>query len=106
VGVVAQRAGGFARALLIGGWNNKTRILCAREVQKSIKDSVHRLLADQVDAMGLGSHYEVLRDSIRGANGTEFLFTGLSNLTAGLPSIAALDRIWPDSVRCRAIRPY
>ena len=45
---------GFARALLIGGWKKRTRILCAREVQKSIKDSVHRLLADQVDAMGLG----------------------------------------------------
>jgi len=73
---------GFARALLIEGWRTKRRFLCTREVQKSIKDSVHRLLADQIQAMGLGIHYEVLQNTIRGINGTEFLFAGLSTQTA------------------------
>jgi phage terminase large subunit len=57
------------------------RILCTREVQKSIKDSVHKLLSDQIQALGLESFYEVLETMIRGRNGTEFLFAGLSTQT-------------------------
>lgn len=38
----------FARALLILAAQKPLRILCTREVQKSIKDSVHKLLGDQV----------------------------------------------------------
>ena len=72
----------YARALLILGSLKPVRILCAREVQKSIKDSVHKLLSDQIQRLGLGSFYEVLQNEIRGANGTEFIFTGLSNQTA------------------------
>lgn len=49
----------FARALLILGAKKPLRILCAREVQKSIRDSVHKLLGDQVQALGLGAFYEV-----------------------------------------------
>ena len=45
---------GFARALLILGAQSQTRVICAREVQKSIKESVHRLLSDQIQALGLG----------------------------------------------------
>ncbi|MEY4074744.1 MAG: hypothetical protein RJA29_2101, partial [Pseudomonadota bacterium] len=37
---------GFARALIILAGMRRMRILCAREVQKSIKDSVHKLLSD------------------------------------------------------------
>lgn len=86
---------GFARALLIEGWHTKRRILCAREVQKSIRDSVHRLLADQTQIMRLGSHYEVLQNAIKGANGTEFLFTGLSDQTAeSIKSYEAIDICW------------
>ena len=64
----------FARALLVKGKAKKHRILCAREVQKSIKDSVHKLLSDQIQAMGMGDFYEVIENAIRGKNGTEFAF--------------------------------
>src|SRR5207342_1245038 len=40
----ATKSWGFARALLIAGTQRKLRILCARETQKSIRDSVHQLL--------------------------------------------------------------
>ena len=39
----------FAQAILILGAKQPLRVLCAREVQKSIKDSVHKLLSDQID---------------------------------------------------------
>jgi phage terminase large subunit len=72
---------GVARALLLLGAQMPLRILCAREVQKSIKNSVHKLLADQIQVLGLGSFYQVLETEIRGANGTEFFYSGLAQHT-------------------------
>lgn len=58
------------------------RILCVREVQKSIADSVHQLLRDQIAALELEDFYEVQERYIKGKNGTLFAFRGLSNETA------------------------
>lgn len=71
----------FAMALLLAGAQKSTRIICAREVQKSIKESVHRLLSDQIQAMGMGHFYQVLETEIRGRNGTTFSFAGLASHT-------------------------
>ena len=84
-----------ARALLIQAAQKPLRVLCTREVQKSIKDSVHKLLADQVAAMGLGAFYEVLETTIRGANGSEFIFAGLQQHTVdSIKSYEGVDRVW------------
>lgn len=84
-----------AKALLIHGLKSKERILCAREVQKSIKDSVKKLLDDQIQEMGVGDHYESLQTEIRGRNGTEFIFTGLSDQTAdSVKSYEGVTKVW------------
>jgi len=57
---------GIARALLIKGAKDPIRILCAREFQTSIKDSVHKLLCDQIESLGLLSFYEITQTSIMG----------------------------------------
>ncbi len=91
---------GYARALLILAASKKLRILCAREVQKSIKDSVHSLLSDQIQALGLGGHFEVLQTEIRGINGSQFLFAGLSSLTAeSIKSFEGVDICWVEEAR-------
>lgn len=85
----------FARALLIQGAATPLRILCTREVQKSIKDSVHKLLSDQIQTLGLGAFYEVLENEIRGKNGTEFTFAGLASHTIeSIKSYEGVDRVW------------
>ena len=72
----------MARALLIQAAATPLRILCAREFQNSIVESVHHLLKAQIEAIGLSSFYEVQNSVIRGANGSEFIFAGLrSNVT-------------------------
>mgnify|MGYP003585688204 FL=1 len=71
----------IADFLLIEGARRKHRILCCREVQKSIKQSVHQLLSDRIVALGLSSFYQVLDTEIRGSNGTEFFFAGLLSHT-------------------------
>ena len=90
----------FARALLILGVQKKLRILCVREVQKSIKDSVHKLLSDQIQELKLGAEYQVLDTEIRGANGTEFLFSGLANHTVqSIKSFEKIDIAWAEEAQ-------
>jgi len=85
----------FARALLLQGTTKTIRVLCAREVQLSIKQSVHKLLKDQIELLGLTSFYEVLETEIRGVNGTEFSFAGLSKQTVdSIKSFEGVDIVW------------
>ena len=85
----------FARALLTLGAQEQTRIICAREVQKSIKESVHRLLSDQISAMNLGAFYTIFETEIRGKNGTTFTFSGLSQHTVeSIKSFEGCDIAW------------
>lgn len=70
-------------------------MLCTREIQKSIQQSVHQLLEDQVAELGLSSFYEVLTHEIRGKNGSTFYFAGLSDQTADtLKSFEGVDMVW------------
>ncbi|MDR6768625.1 phage terminase large subunit [Acidovorax delafieldii] len=86
---------GFARALLLEGAQKPLRVLCTREVQKSLADSVHKLLSDQIEAMGLSRFYEVQQTVIRGKNGTEFTFAGLQSHTVdSIKSYEGVDRVW------------
>ena len=85
----------FAKALLCEGYDKKLRILCGREVQRSIKDSVKLLLDDQIEILGLQDHYTSLQNEIRGANGTVFLFAGLGAMTTDqIKSMEGIDRCW------------
>lgn len=90
----AAKSWNFARALIILGAQRKLRILCARETQKSIADSVHRLLSDQIELLGLQSNYEVLQSSITSTTGTEIFFAGLKHNINNIKSVEACDICW------------
>lgn len=72
----------IARYLLGRGIAKPERILCTREVQKSIADSVHQLLSDQIKELGLEDFYEVQKTRILGKNGTQISYHGLNGQTA------------------------
>jgi phage terminase large subunit len=84
----------FARMLLIKGAEKPLRILCARETQKSIADSVHHLLETQIRALGLVGRYQVLKSTIIGSNGTVFIFSGLRNNVDNIKSLEDVDIVW------------
>lgn len=94
------RGGGKSRsvatALVLKAAQKPERILCAREVQKSIKDSVKRLLDDEIDRMGLRSFYTSTETEIRGANGSLFLFAGLRGNAAGIKSLEGVTIAWTE----------
>lgn len=84
----------FARALLTMAHNRPLRVLCARELQSSIKDSVHRLLCDQIEHMGLGAHFSTINNEVRGINGSLFVFEGLRHNINNIKSKEGIDIAW------------
>jgi phage terminase large subunit len=90
---------GIARALLILGAKSPMRILCAREFMTSMRDSVHKLLCDQIEALGLLGFYEITQASIRAKNGTEFAFVGLKNNIANVKSYEGMDICWVEEAQ-------
>jgi phage terminase large subunit len=84
----------FARALLLMGASRPLTVLCTREVQTSIADSVHRLLREQLEEIGLGSFYRVTQNAIYGQNGTEFIFKGLRFNVREIKSTEGVDVCW------------
>jgi phage terminase large subunit len=101
----------FALALLTKCSGIPTRVLCAREYQTSIKQSVHRLLSDLIDEHDLhhiadnkdkngklrqkGKPGFIVTDKeIRHSNGSQFIFGGLKTNISNIKSMANVDICW------------
>lgn len=90
----------FARVLLRRAASERVRVLCTREVQKSIKDSVHQLLRDQIELLGYGQFYEVTQNEINCENGSNFIFSGLSDHTVeSIKSFEGIDICWVEEAQ-------
>jgi len=84
-----------ARACLLKALQKKTLVVCTREFQNSISDSVLRLLANQIEMLGLSYFFEVQKTTIIGRNGSEFIFKGLNGLTVdSIKSLEGADICW------------
>jgi phage terminase large subunit len=59
-----------------------TRAVCIREVQKTLKDSSKRLIEDKIEALGLGSEFEVMHDSIKTPGNGVITFIGMQDSNA------------------------
>lgn len=84
----------FARALLLKAAEKKIRVLCTREVQNSIKDSVYRLLCEQIEALGLSDNFTIQADMIKSNCGSDFFFKGLLRNITEVKSIEGIDVCW------------
>lgn len=103
-GAYGGRGGGkshfFAEEIILRCFERETRVACIREVQKSIKNSVHRLLADKIEKFGLQEEFEVLETEIRGSNGSIIIFKGMQNHTAdSIKSLEAYDLVWVEEAQ-------
>ena len=87
---------GVARALLLMGAQRTLRVVCLREFQKSIADSVHALLKSQIEALGLSGFYVVRETYIEAPNGTLFTFHGLRHNVANIKTLEGADIAWVD----------
>jgi phage terminase large subunit len=83
-----------ARYLLVEAANKPLRVLCARELQNSMRESVHQLLRDQLALLGLTHRYIVTETEIRGLNGSLFIFAGLRHNITSIKSKEGIDKVW------------
>lgn len=84
----------YAQALVIRAAQQPLRILCTREFQASIRESVHRLLCDTIERCGLSDFYEIEQQGIHGRNGSHFFFEGLRNNVSKIKSIEGINICW------------
>jgi len=86
---------GVADALLLISCREKTLVLCGREFQNSIKDSVHSLITQRIDALELSEYFKITRDEIHNiATGSKFIFKGLSFNIDSIKSVSGLTHVW------------
>lgn len=89
----------IATALIIIALQKPTRILCTRELQKSINDSVHRLLKDLIYKYQLDSYFEITKISIKTVNGSEFIFAGLRSNVSEIKSMEGIQICWVEEAQ-------
>lgn len=89
----------IAESLIIQARDQKLRILCTREIQNTIKDSVHKLLSDIINKYGF-TDYKITENSISNAvTGSEFIFKGLRHNTNEIKSMEGIDICWVEEAQ-------
>ena len=82
-----------ATALVVKATSQPLRILCTREFQASLNDSVFKLLADTIEKYKL-PNWTVGKEYIRNANGSEFIFAGVRNNVQSIKSMEGISICW------------
>lgn len=86
-------------ALLVRGRKKRLRIGCFREIQKTIKDSSHKLLKDGIDQYGFRDYYVTNEAITNTVTGTEFIFKGLRHDIQQIKSMEGLDVAWVEEAQ-------
>lgn len=95
----------FAEQIVLRAYAQKTRVVCIREVQNSIRESVRQLLIDKIQALGLGFAFDVLEGEIRGRAGTQaegslIVFKGMQTYNAeNIKSLEDFDIAWVEEAQ-------
>ena len=90
----------FAEALVRKASSSSIRVLCTRETQNSIEDSVHHLLKVTIYRLNLQSWFTITKTSIRSRSGAEFKFRGLrDNNAETIKSFEDADIVWVEEAR-------
>lgn len=90
----------FAEQIVIRCYAKKTRVVCIREVQVTIRDSVRQLIVDKIHKLGLGAYFEVLASEIRCRNGSLIIFRGMQDYNAhNIKSLEDFDLAWVEEAQ-------
>lgn len=87
------------RHLLIKGLEKPRKIVCGREFQSSIKESVYDMLADFISTYNMHKIYKVQKTEILGINGTTFSFVGLRHSINSIKSMYDVDQFWGEEAQ-------
>jgi phage terminase large subunit len=96
-GRAGRKSWEVAKSLIIKAINTPhILILCTREIQNSIQDSVLRLLTNQIEQLNVSHYFDIQRTTIRcKTSGSEFIFKGLNGMTIdSIKSLEGADICW------------
>lgn len=86
-----------ALALIILATKLKLRVLCARDIQNSIDESVYETIKNRIIDMGLEAEFDIQATTIISKRtGAEFMFSGLRYKINSIKSLARIDILWID----------
>lgn len=90
----------FAEQLVVRSVAQRTRAACIREVQNSLKDSVHQLLRDKIKKLGVGHLFDTIAGEIRGPNDSLWVFRGMQDYNAEtIKSLEDFDIAWVEEAQ-------
>lgn len=85
----------FSIAIIALCMSKKIRVLCCREIQKSILDSVYQLLVDRIDALGVTDEFDITNNKIQNKKtGSKIIFDGLRDANLDIKSKENIDICW------------
>lgn len=89
----------IAIALVMLAFKEQKRILCTREFQNSITESVHQLLREAIENLQLEKFFKVTDRKITCINGSEFIFKGLRTNPDSVKSLQGIDICWVEEAQ-------
>lgn len=97
-----------AQALIAMSMRSRLRILCVREVQKSLSESSMQVLKDYISKLGLDSYFDIVKNEIRCIlTGSTFSFAGLKDHTAdSIKSWEGCDIVWVEEAHSVSARSW
>jgi len=80
--------------------NPSSRSVCVREVQKTLDQSVKKLIEEKIEQFGIGKLFEVQQSKIIGKNGSLIIFQGMQDHTAdSIKSLQGFQIAWVEEAQ-------
>lgn len=90
----------FGELLIERSITEKTDAVCVREVQKSLDQSVKKLLESKIESLNAGAYFEVQDKKILSKLGGMIIFQGMQNHTAdSIKSLEGYDVAWVEEAQ-------
>lgn len=90
----------FAESLIERALLQRTRAVCIREVQTSLKRSAKLLIDDKIEHYGLSDQFDSNNVEIQGPHGSLFVFQGMQDHTAdSIKSLEGFDVAWVEEAQ-------
>ena len=95
----------FAGQMVLQAILRPLRAVCVREFQRSLEQSVKRLLEDKIAQFGLGEQFRILNTHIESRNGGLIIFQGMQAHTAeSIKSLEGYDVAWVEEAQALSQR--
>lgn len=97
----------FAEQVILSCYERPLRVVCIREVQNTIKDSVRQLLTDKIEQFGLGPAFGVTDSEITTPAGALIIFRGMQSYNAdNIKSLEGFDLAWVEEAQALSERSF